>query len=65
MASPMGSEFAAYTLTQVETGQCFYTTYATTEEILRANNNLKNLGEALRYYAEGTFHCPSLHDDCN
>lgn len=57
----MGSGFAAYTLTQVETGQCFYTTHATQEEILNANHNLARLGEGLRYFPEGTFTSPSLH----
>ena len=63
MASPMGASFAAYDLVQVETGQTFYTTHATTEEILRANHNLQRLGEALRYYPEGTLSPPSLHGD--
>ena len=63
MASPVGTGFAAYTLTQIETGQCFYTTHATSEEILRANHNLKQLGECLRYFPEGTFCAPSLHGD--
>ena len=63
MASPFRTGFDAYTLTQIETGQCFYTTHATSEEILRANQNLKQLGECLRYYREGTFSAPSLHGD--
>ena len=64
MASPMGSGFAAYTLTQVDTGQCFYTTHATKEEILNANYNLRKAGESLRYFPAGAFHTPSLHGDC-
>ena len=63
MASHMGSGFAAYTLTQVETGQCLYTTHATPEEILNANHNLKRAGEAVRFYPSDSFHSPSLHGD--
>ena len=63
MASPEGSEFTAYTLTQVDTGQLFYTTYATPEEILNANHNLKRAGESLRFFPCDTFHRPSLHGD--
>ena len=65
MASPMGSGFAAYTLTHVDTGQSFYTTHATTEEILNANDNLRLAGESLRYFPAGSFTAPSLHGDFN
>jgi len=61
MASPMGSGFGAYVLTHVETGQPFYTTHATEQEILSANQNLRNAGERLRYFPEGSYAQASLH----
>lgn len=64
MASPMGASFAAYDLVQVETGQTFYTTHATTEEITCANTNLRQAGEHFRYFPKGTYLQPSLHGDC-
>lgn len=64
MAAPMGAGFSAYELTQVDTGQSFYTTHATQEEILNANANLKRAGETLRYFPKGSFCQPSLHSDC-
>lgn len=59
----MGSDFAAYDLVQVETGQTFYTTHATHKEILDANSNLRQRGEHLRFYPKGVFDTPSLHGD--
>ena len=54
--------FAAYELMQVETGIPLYTTCATEQEILRANNNLRERGFSFRFIPAGTFHMPSLHD---
>lgn len=63
MASPMGPEFAVYTLTHVVTGQLFYSTFATEDEIHNANFHLKAAGQALRYYAKGHYSQPSLHSE--
>lgn len=61
MPNPHGLDLAAYELTQIETGQAFYVTHATEQEILDANSNLKRAGEALRYFRAGSFTRPSLH----
>ena len=61
----MGPEFAAYSLTHVITGQLFYSTFATEDEILNANFHLKAAGEALRYYPRGSYNQPSLHSEGN
>ena len=56
-------DFGVFELIHIETGQSFYTTHATTEEILHANFNLKTRGEALRYHPKGAFTMPSIHTD--
>lgn len=61
----MGPEFGVYTLTHVVTGQLFYSTFATENEILNANFHLKAAGEFLRYYPKGSFSQPSLHGEGN
>lgn len=57
--------FAAYTLTQLDTGMSLYTTIATQEEILHANNNLKQSGQTVRFFPAGTYNQPSLHGGDN
>lgn len=54
--------FAAYELMQIETGIALYTTYATTQEILKANTNLRDRGFSFRFVPAGTFSTPNLHD---
>lgn len=54
--------FAAYALTQIETGVSLYTTVATQDEILKANANLRHIGCTNRYVLASTFTTPSLHD---
>jgi hypothetical protein len=53
--------FAAYELMQVTTGIALYTTFATANEILRANANLKQRGIESRFVPAGSFVMPSLH----
>ena len=54
--------FAAYELMQIETGIALYTTYATAQEILKANANLRNRGFNARFVPVGTYSMPNLHD---
>lgn len=56
------SSFAAYELMHIETGISLYTTYATKQEILEANANLRNHNCPNRFIPAGTFDAPSLHD---
>lgn len=53
---------AAYVFMQIDTGIPLYTTCATADEILRANENLRARGLNHRYVpADGSFTIPSLH----
>ena len=54
--------FAAYELINIHTGMSLYTTCATASEILQANANLKQRQLDMRYFLEGTFSAPNLHD---
>jgi hypothetical protein len=54
--------FAAYELRHLETGVFLYSTTASTEEIVRANENLRQRELPSRFFPVGDFHIPSLHD---
>ena len=54
-------DYHVFDLVQVETGTSLYSTTATQEEILDANNNLKQRAEGYRFYPQGTFRSPRLH----
>jgi hypothetical protein len=65
MDAPMPSFTAAhraYQLIQVDTGVALYSTCATTDEILFANENLRRAGNTCRFFPHGSFISPSLHD---
>lgn len=63
MACSMGGRaaYAAYELVCVDTGIALYSTYATRDEIIQANRNLRDRNVASRFYPTGTFSMPSLH----
>lgn len=54
--------YAAYELVRVDTGVALYSTYATRDEIIQANRNLRDRNVASRFYPLGTFTAPNLHD---
>jgi hypothetical protein len=53
--------YAAYELVCVATGVPLYSTYATRDEIIQANRNLRNRNVPSRFYPRGTFAMPNLH----
>ncbi len=53
--------YAAYELVRVDTGIPLYSTYATRDEIIQANRNLRDRKVPSRFYPRGTFSMPSLH----
>lgn len=54
--------YAAYELVRVDTGIPLYSTYATRDEIIQANRNLRDRRVPSRFYPRGTFTVPNLHD---
>jgi hypothetical protein len=52
---------AAYELRHLQTGAFLYRTTATAEEVLRANDNLRQKDVPSRFYLEGDFNIPALH----
>lgn len=64
MDSSMGGRaaYAAYELVCVDTGIPLYSTYATRDEIIQANRNLRDRKVPSRFYPLGTFTVPNLHD---
>jgi hypothetical protein len=54
--------FTQYELRHIATGTLLYTTTASTEEILSANQNLRERELPMRYFQPGQFHIPQLHD---
>lgn len=61
--STMKEGFSAYELRHIETGASLYTTTASTEEITRANENLRQKELPTRFFPVGDFHIPSLHGE--
>lgn len=53
--------YSTYELVCVDTGISLYSTYATRDEIIQANRNLRDRNVASRFYPIGTFSTPSLH----
>lgn len=61
MAGLVASSFTSFDLVNVVTGVVLYTTCATADEILRANQNLRLRGFQARYVRQGTYEQPNLH----
>jgi hypothetical protein len=61
--STMMDGFAAYELRHLETGAFLYKTTASTEEIVKANENLRQKELPSRFFPAGDFHIPSLHGE--
>jgi len=55
--------FAAYELRLWETGAFLYKTTASTEEIAKANEKLRQKELPSRFLPAGEFHIPSLHGE--
>ena len=60
-ATAVAGTICAYVLINIETQVRYYTTHASAEEILTANQNLKNRGYPHRYIRPGDGPLPSLH----
>ena len=55
--------FAAYALRHLETGAFLYKTTPSTEEIVTANENLRQRELPSRFFPVGDFHIHSLHGE--
>lgn len=63
MAAATAAEtFCVYALLHMETQTILYKTCARVEEILQANDNLRNKQLPYRYVDPSNFSMPSLHD---
>ena len=62
MSSTMDG-FAVYEFRHVETGTFLYRTTALEEEIVVANENLRQRESTFRFFPVGDFRIPSLHGE--
>lgn len=64
MSVPAPMVYESYEMRNIETSVALYRTTATLSEIQEANQRLKETGNSNRFFHEGTFHAPLLHDPC-
>lgn len=54
--------YRRYALHNIETGELLYITTATDAEILSANSGLRKYQQHMRFFIEGDFSNPNLHE---